>query len=276
MLLRILGLMLILSAVVSILVLAVPELVGLSYTLERFSKPDLSVGYDDNYIYLVYNMGSFSMAGRGTIYRYVAEATLHRNPYTAKPRLELPSDPEIYIYLVPPNKLSVPVPGGGILSKTQTRLLLSELSQKSTAMGRGAIILPPTITYTDIILVVVRVPQDSLKVEIGPVGASNIVSGRIYADYLDAYLSGSAITPSGYRLTFRDLLYPFQVNLYMEVKVTTSISAGPFVYLRAVSLSLLGILVITVDAGRHPEWYEGRWSIFRRLAEKLGIARSWR
>ncbi len=275
MLLRIIGLMLVISALVSMAVLVVPSVVDLGYVVSRYYAGDLSVGYDNTHIYLFYVVRSPYISSSVSIYRYVAEVKFSKNPYVVKPHVEIPDNIEISTYLVQPARLTAPIPGSTIFSKPRTQSLLAELGQKSAAKGGEVVLIPPnTAVYNHDLVVVVRIPVDGFKVELNAPGLHQVVDGRTYTNYLEKYLAGTARTPSGYTLNYMDLLFPLQNAFSLEVKFSSRISADALVYLRALSLAILGLLVIAVDAGRHPEWYEGRWSVFRRLAERLGIARS--
>lgn len=272
MLLRILGLMLMVSALVSMVVLVVPSTIDVGYAVSRYYAGDLSVGHDDSHVYLFYVFRSPYISSSVSIYRYVAEAKLH----VTNPNVEIPDNIEISMYLVQTTRLTAPVPRNTILSKLQTQSLLAELGQKSALKGGEAMAVPPnTATSNNDLVVVVKIPVDGFKVELNAPGLHRVVDGRTYVEYLEKYLAGAARTPTGYTLNYMNLLLPLRSALSLEVKVSSRIFADTFVYLRALSLAVLGLLIITVDAGKHPEWYDGRWSLFRRLAERLGIARSW-
>ncbi len=275
MIVRTLGLILVISALVSTVVLVVPGVVDVSYVVSRYYAGDLSVGYDDSHVYLFYLIRTPYISSSASIYRYVMEAEFSKAPYVVSPRVEVPDNVEVSMYLVDQTRLTAPIPMDTIFSKPRTTSLLSELEQRSIVKGGGALIVPPNLVVSNYdLIVVVKIPVDGFEVELNAPGLHKTVDGRTYIDYLDKYLMGLASTPSGYKLNYMDLLFPLKHGLSMEVSVTSRIFADIFVYLRAVSLAVLGLLIITVDAGRHPEWYEGRWFLFRRLAEKLGIARS--
>jgi len=275
MLVRALGLVLLIAGVASILTIALPSITGIPFSSTISTGVNNLIISDNNGVYLVSSVCTSIPSAKA--YKTYVSIRLETRQYPGINllRIKNPSLVRLHLYTVT-GATGYPCTGPGPLPqrvesfKELDDAIKASLSTR-IASGQRIVVyhnLPPRASVdvtslgggTSIFVIVYYLPVDSFDVL---TAQGQLLSGRQALQQAlnarQAYNNPLLGTPSSMSVVLRIKLSP----------IVTWLS-----YARALSIIVLGLLVIAVDAGLHPEYYRGRWRVFRRLAEMLGFEKN--
>ncbi|MDK2383329.1 MAG: hypothetical protein QI199_00790, partial [Candidatus Korarchaeota archaeon] len=258
----------------------------LTLTLQATGMNRVAVGHDASSLVIVSYHPVFQASGRGL--------------YTTGVRVELSKGgsavvgsgqayPPFYGMVLPPrgarldvyvldynasSQVSGLIPSRDIVPRNEVEALTRILSARSLAHRSTGISWSGTRLVVGMpgpaaaVVLVIRIPLSSTSMRLRASSPNGTLAGASIARALDDALLGRS---QFLRYEFVDAVMR---SLEVRVEIRSVVSPGTLGLLRSVSLGVAGILVMLVDAARNPDSYEGRWRIFRSLAERLGIAGS--
>ena len=265
MLIRTLGIVLLVAGVASIIAIAVPSITGSPFGSSMSTGGQLSISKDG--IYLTSSMCT-SLPYSDAYQTYLAIKLVSR---TASPwiiKIGNPGAIKLHVYIAPGCQSPPPPPprveSFREIDYTIKFSLMSRIRSKTSILVYHNLPWRTSIDVTRLggrsvtIVVVYYLPASSFDV----ISYGNTIPGT---QALQQALQSSLVynTPLGRGIGSLEIT----IRTAMKPRITMLSVA------RASSIIVAGLLVIAVDAGLHPEYYRGRWSMFRRLAGALGLSK---
>lgn len=264
MIVRVLGVVLVVVGIASILTIALPNIIGVSFRSAVLTNV-VWIGVNNDGVYLItytcHNLPAKS------VYDVYFQADVKPVYYgMEKLRVKDPSKAKMYLYVVEHPGCATPVMPS--LSNVDSINDIEAAIKSYTAYQpytihsyRGLKLGDRAYVNTNskrvLVIVVVYLPTNSFIMET----SRGVVSGRTVVSDLMKNIN----TPwaSNYYRALQEVMIAITQGLAPRITVLS--------IARAASVIAAGLLVVSIDAGLHPEYYSGRWAVFRRVAEKLGV-----
>lgn len=277
MLVKTLGTVLIIVGLASILFLALPSLASISYRISGVANPR-AILVSDKGLYLVFYEPCIQMP-RAEVYQGYLKTRLTSPPFgLPEVRLLDRDSVRVSLYIAVSSTGACGVAGAPLPEVRRVsswvevdrivRSLFSSAGYRVVSLHDlrlGERVGPLNVGGVAVdVAAVVYLPASSFAIAVSP---QKIVSGGTVLRDLEANIN-TPWNSTYYRVILERVLLEVTRELAPEVT--------PLVAARAASLIAGGVLVLAVDAGLHPEYYTGVWSVFRRLATALGLARGGR
>ncbi len=265
MLIRTLGIVLLVAGIASIVAIAVPSITGTPFGPSMSTGGQLSISRDG--IYLTSSMCT-SLPYSDAYQTYLAITLVSRSVSPWVVKLRDPTAIKLHVYIAPGCQSLQPPPtrvnSFQEIDKAIKLSLMSQIRSKTNILVYHNLPWRASIDVTRLggksvtIVVVYYLPASSFDV----ISYGNTIPGT---QALQQALNTSLVysTPLGRGVGSLEI----SIRTAMKPRITM------LSFARALSIIMAGLLVIAVDAGLHPEYYRGRWSMFRRLAEALGLSR---
>ena len=269
MILRTLGLIILVAGLASIIAIALPSITGSPYRSSYYAGANLVLNDNKGIFAIVsycYNI-PYSEA-----YKTYIELSLERTRYggwTPPWRIEIANKDRLRLsaYIAPGTCSGLGAPISKVSSFAELDKLIKTMLAARSPSGQVIIYrnLAPhsSIDVTSLggkqvtVVAVFYIPADSFKLVSQ---SGTVIPGR---QAVQQASSASIIYATPLAQAIKTL------EIVSKVKMTPRISS--LSYARAASVILAGLLIVAVDAGIHPEYYTGRWRVFLRIAEKLGL-----
>jgi hypothetical protein len=279
---RILGLILIIVGLSSIISIALPSFLGTGFKQTLGTGNPRIVGVSSNGVYLVYDTCTSSIP-ISDAYRTVIYVDKSIVTYGARRLVILNHEsPRVHIYLHTLKTASCISNPPADYVRINSISDLDNLVRYTYSMPKDAFIyhgarLGEYIDITDYlakyslgfgasrllrVIVAIYIPADSFEVEDPAMGTK--VPGKQVVKMLQSLASSQQpwTTPASgavYAVRHVDIW----IKMGLIPRITWLMAA------RAASIIGGGFLIIVADASIHPEYYTGKWRIFRKIADKL-------
>lgn len=270
MLIRTLGLVLLIAGIASIITITLPSITGIPFSSSAYLGVNNIVISDSNGVFLVSSICT-SVPSSKTYKTYISIHLETRHyPGTASIRIKNPALIRVHLYIVSACTDPGPLPQKVTSFKELDDAIKISLSARMSS-GQKVVVYHNLPWKTDVditsigggtrtFIVVYYLPVDSFDVL---TSQGQLISGK------------QALQQA---LSVRYMYSTSLIGALHSVSIVTKTKLSPRItwlsFARALSIIAVGFLVIAVDAGFHPEYYRGKWRVFRRLAETLGLARS--
>ncbi len=265
MIVKVLGVILIVVGLASILTIALPSIVDVSFR-STVSTNVAWIGVSSNGLYLTtHTCHSLPAKSVYDVY-FQADIDLHRYYGRGELKIRDPSSVRVYLYVVehpgcaPPTMPTLSrvdsINDVEIAIRSTIAYQYSKVhSYKGLKLGDRVYVSPSNRRVS--VIAVIYLPADGFIIET-PAG---VVSGRTVVNDLMNNIN----TPwtSNYYMTLQNVMVRITQGLAPRVTILS--------IARAASVIVAGLLVVSIDAGLHPEYYSGKWAVFRRIAGRLGV-----
>jgi hypothetical protein len=261
---RVLGVILVVVGIASILTIALPNIIDISFR-STVSTKVVWIGVNNDGIYLT-AYACHSLPAK-SVYDVYLQADMGPVYYgRGRLRIRDPSNVKVYLYVVEYPGCAAPVMPS--LSNVDSINDIEVAIKSYTAyqpytiysyrgLKLGDRVYVNTNSRNVVVITVVYLPTDSFMVET----STGVVSGRTVVS--DLMNNINAPWASNYYTVLQEVMVRITQGLAPRITVLA--------IARATSVIAAGLLVVSIDAGLHPEYYSGGWAVFRRVAEKLGV-----
>ncbi len=265
MLIRTLGVVLLVAGIASIVAIAVPSITGTPFGSSISTGGQLSISKDG--VYLTSSMCT-SLPYSEAYQTYLAIRLVSHTISPWMIKIRNPAAIRLHVYIAPGCRSPQPPPprveSFREIDYAIRLSLMSQTASKTSILVYHNLPWRASIDVTRLggrsvtIVVVYYLPASSFDV----IGYGNTIPGT---QALQQALQTSLVysTPLGRGVSSLEIT----IRTAMKPRITI------LSFTRALSIIVAGLLVIAVDAGLHPEYYRGKWSVFKRLAEALGLSR---